>query len=322
MPRSLVKPFQPGKPPKKDHRGGAVLEVDGRGLTVFSRGEFHDAFDLGDHLLRIATDRVGVNGVILRDGIPDKGTITNQLSKLWFDKVKHICPNHRTEATDWPAALKHERQRLEPRSMLVRKATAIPVECTVRGYMTRRAFNEFLGAGTVGGREVGAMLRSERLPEPRLVPSRRENGMRVPMTVAEMAGQFGSELTARLEQTSIAIYELAEQLARPRDVVIAQTTLRFGWIDDQPHLIGDCITPDSSSYWNAEKHRPGGGPARLGKGFLLEELGALGWDGSAPGPRIPEEVIARVRNHYVEAYARITGDRTHLNGGAGRTSLR
>ncbi len=306
---SLTHPFQPGQHAKKDHRTEALLEIDGHGLARLRRGEVHDTFDLGDHLLVIATDRVGVNGVILHDGIPDKGTIANELSVHWFDKLKHLCPNHRIETTQWPAPLKHDRQRLEPRSMLVRKADAIPIECTVRGYMTRIAFDEFLNTGMVGGKPVHGVLRSGRLPEPRFMPSLRTHGTRRPISTAEMADEVGVELTERLERTAIALYECAEALAAPRDVVIAQATLRFGWIDDELHLIGDCITPDSASYWSAEDRRPGAGPSRLGKGYLLEEMAALGWDGAAPGPRIPDDVAARVRDHYVEAYARITGHR-------------
>jgi phosphoribosylaminoimidazole-succinocarboxamide synthase len=312
MSRSVTHSFLSGLHPHRDHHGEALLEVDARGLPLFRRGEVHDTFDLGDRLLMVATDRVGINRVMLQDGIPDKGTIGNELSRLWFDRVNHICPNHQIDTMEWPAALKHDRQRLERRSMLVRKARVIPIECTVRGYMTHKAFDEFLRNGTVGGKPARGVLRSGRLPEPRLVPSRREAGKRVPITLATMADELGAEVTERIERTAIAVYEFAEHEARTRDVVIAQTTLRFGWIDDELRLIGDCLTPDSSSYWPAEERRDGIGPRRMGKGFLLDELTAIGWDGSAPGPRIPAEVVTRVRDHYLEAYARITGDRGHL----------
>ncbi|HUS62177.1 MAG TPA: phosphoribosylaminoimidazolesuccinocarboxamide synthase [Acidimicrobiales bacterium] len=300
----------------REHRREALLAVDGHGLHLVQRGEVHDTFDLGDHLLMVATDRVGINRVMLQDGIPDKGSIANGLSRLWFNRVKHICPNHQADTMEWPTALKHDRERLEPRSMLVRKARVIPIECTVRGYMTHKALEEFLEHGTVGGKPVSGALRSGRLPEPRLVPSRRDAGKRVPITVEQMANELGQDLTERLERTAIEVYDFAEHLARTRDVVIAQTTLRFGWIDDELRLIGDCLTPDSSSYWPAEARRDGTGPRRMGKGFLLDELTALGWDGSAPGPRIPGDVVARVRDHYLEAYARITGDRWHFTDAA------
>jgi phosphoribosylaminoimidazole-succinocarboxamide synthase len=293
----------------------ALVEVDGHGLSLVRRGEVHDTFDLGDHLLMVATDRVGINRVMLQDGIPDKGAISNGLSRLWFNRVKDICANHQAPM-EWPAALKHDRQRLEPRSMFVRKAHVIPIECTVRGYMTRKAFDEFLQDGTVGGKPANGALRSGRLSEPRLVPSRRDAGRRVPITVEQMADELGTELTERLERTAIAVYDFAEHLSRTRDVVIAQTTLRFGWIDGELRLIGDCLTPDSSSYWPAEARRDGTGPRRMGKGFLLDELSALGWDGSAPGPRLPDDVVTRVRDHYLEAYARITGDRWHFTDAA------
>ena len=317
MIRKVIHPQRSRQHSQKRGGSAALLEVEGGRLPLVRRGEVHDTFDVGDdHLLRVATDRVGINGVMLQDGIPDKGTIANQLSRLWFDRVEHICANHQSGSADWPAELKHDRQRLEPRSTFVRKAQVIPIECTVRGYMTHRAFDEFLRNGTVGGKPASGALRSGRLSEPRLVPSRREAGKRVPITVEQMADELGSELTERIEQVAIAVYGFAEHLSRTRDVVIAQTTLRFGWIDGELRLVGDCLTPDSSSYWLAETRRDGAGPQRLGKGFLLEELTTLGWDGSAPGPRIPTDAVTRVREHYLEAYGRITGDHGHFSGTA------
>lgn len=298
------------------------MEVDGHGLPLFSRGEVRDSFDVGHHLLMVATDRVAVGGVPLADGIPDKGKLINEISLYWFRKTTELCPNHLADDVAWPRALEHDRDELEPRSLLVHKATTIPVECTARGYMTDSAFREYLLHGTVGLEPVrSGVLRSGHLPETMVAFTAREgtgsSTKREPLPESAVRDRFGAEVATRITEAALGLYRFAHDHARPLDIIIAEATFEFGWVEGEFCLIGDCVTPDTATFWPSEAHLPGLSPVRMGREFVEEWLTAMGWSPPAAPPRLPESVMLGVRERYLESYGRLAGHGRHLGKYAG-----
>jgi phosphoribosylaminoimidazole-succinocarboxamide synthase len=279
------------------------------GLTLFSRGKVRDTFDLGDHLLMVATDRVSAFDVVLPNGIPDKGAILTQMSRWWFERTAGICPNH-IEPQGWPSELAHHEQEWAQRSMYVRKAERIDIECVVRGYLAGSGWKEYREQGTLAGLALPAGLEeSDRLPEPRFTPStKNDNGHDENISIAQMADLVGSGLTVELHQVCLDLYNTAATMALERGVILADTKLEFGYIDGKLHLIDECFTPDSSRYWDAEKYERGKPQPSMDKQYLRDWLETLDWDKTAPGPELPEDVILGTRDRYLLAYRRITGE--------------
>lgn len=278
------------------------------GLTLFSRGKVRDTFDLGDHLLMVATDRVSAFDVLLPNGIPDKGAILTQMSRWWFERTAQICPNH-IEPEGWPSELAPYEQDWAQRSMYVRKAERIDIECVVRGYLAGSGWKEYREQGTLAGLALPAGLEeSDRLPEPRFTPStKNDNGHDENISIAQMADLVGSGLTVELHQVCLDLYNTAATMALERGVILADTKLEFGYIDSRVHLIDECFTPDSSRYWDAEKYERGKPQPSMDKQYLRDWLETLDWDKTAPGPELPEDVILGIRDRYLLAYRRITG---------------
>ncbi len=278
------------------------------GLTLFSRGKVRDTFDLGDHLLMVATDRVSAFDVVLPNGIPDKGAILTQMSRWWFERTAQICPNH-IEPEGWPSELAPYEQDWAQRSMYVRKAERIDIECVVRGYLAGSGWKEYREQGTLAGLALPAGLEeSDRLPEPRFTPStKNDNGHDENISIAQMADLVGSGLTVELHQVCLDLYNTAATMALERGVILADTKLEFGYIDSKLHLIDECFTPDSSRYWDAEKYERGKPQPSMDKQYLRDWLETLDWDKTAPGPELPEDVILGIRDRYLLAYRRITG---------------
>jgi len=279
------------------------------GLTLFHRGKVRDTFDAGDHLLMIATDRMSAFDVILPNGIPDKGTLLTQMSRFWFEKTAEVCPNHLDSRGKWPAGLEDKREAWEPRSMLVRKARRVDIECIVRGYLAGSGWKEYRKRGTLAGLRLPAgLVESERLPAPQFTPStKNDTGHDENISIEQMARTVGRDLTAQLQQVSIELYSAAATLALEKGVILADTKLEFGFIDDRIHLIDECFTPDSSRYWDADTYKPGEPQPSMDKQYLRDWLETLDWDKTAPGPELPEEVILGTRDRYLLAYQRITG---------------
>ena len=286
-----------------------LMDAAAPGLTLFSRGKVRDTFDLGDHLLMIATDRMSAFDVILPNGIPDKGTILTQMSRWWFDQTREVCPNHLDSGGKWPTDLADREQEWERRSMLVRKARRVDIECVVRGYLAGSGWKEYWKNGTLAGLRLPAgLVESNRLPEPQFTPSTKiDGGHDENISIEEMAKLVGRDLTAQLQQLSISLYDTAATIALGRGVILADTKLEFGFIDDRLHLIDECFTPDSSRYWDAETYKPGESQPSMDKQYLRDWLETLEWDKTPPGPEIPEEVILGIRDRYLLAYKRITG---------------
>ena len=279
------------------------------GLTLFNRGKVRDTFDLGDHLLMIATDRMSAFDVVLPNGIPDKGALLTQMSSFWFAQTADICPNHLDPGGHWPRELAEKRDDWESRSMLVRKAKRIDIECIVRGYLAGSGWKEYQEHGTLAGLPLPAGLEeSARLPEPQFTPSTKNDfGHDENISIDQMAELVGEELTAQLQRLSIDLYNKAAGIALEKGVILADTKLEFGFIDDRVHLIDECFTPDSSRYWDADTYRPGTSQPSMDKQYLRDYLETLDWDKTPPGPELPDEVVLGIRERYVLAYRRLTG---------------
>jgi phosphoribosylaminoimidazole-succinocarboxamide synthase len=278
------------------------------GLTLFSRGKVRDTFDFGNHLLMVATDRVSAFDVVLPNGIPDKGVILSQMSRWWFERTNGICPNHLESG--WPSELSDHQREWERRSMYVRKAQRVDIECVVRGYLAGSGWKEYRQLGTLAGlRLPQGLLESDRLPEPQFTPStKNDSGHDENISISEMAEMVGTEVTDRLQELSLELYSAAASTALERGVILADTKLEFGFIDDKIHLIDECFTPDSSRYWDAEGYERGKPQPSMDKQYLRDWLETLDWDKTAPGPELPEEVLLGTRERYLLAYRRITGE--------------
>jgi phosphoribosylaminoimidazole-succinocarboxamide synthase len=287
-----------------------LMQVDGRGLQVYSRGKVRDTFDLGERLLMVATDRISAFDVNMPNGIPDKGALLTQMSLWWFEQTRDVCPNHLDASAAWPEELSADKPELERRSMLVRKADRIDIECIVRGYLAGSGWKEYQEKGTLAGMALPAGLReSERLPEPQFTPStKNDSGHDENISVQQMSELIGPERTIELAQLSVSLYNSASTKALERGVILADTKLEFGIIDGTVHLIDECFTPDSSRYWDAATYQPGTPQPAMDKQYLRDYLESLDWDKTPPGPELPPEVVLGVRERYIEAYRRITGE--------------
>jgi phosphoribosylaminoimidazole-succinocarboxamide synthase len=254
----------------------------------------------------VASDRVSAFDVVLQGGIPDKGTILTQMSIWWFERTREICPNHLDTTAGWPAGAD---PGWKPRSMLVRKAERVDVECVVRGYLAGSGLKEYREAGTLAGVGLPAgLLESDRLPEPQFTPStKNDSGHDENISIAQMRDMVGGEVTEELQRLSLDLYAAAAATALERGVILADTKLEFGFIDGRLHLIDECFTPDSSRYWDAETYRRGVSQPSMDKQFLRDWLETLEWDKQPPAPALPEEVVLGTRDRYLLAYRRITG---------------
>jgi phosphoribosylaminoimidazole-succinocarboxamide synthase len=283
-----------------------LLKAENRALKLLRRGKVRDTFDLGNRLLMVATDRMSAFDVVLPTGIPDKGAILTQMSNWWFARTRDICPNHLDIEAAWPHEAPAE---WEQRTMLVKKAKRIDIECVVRGYLAGSGWKEYQASGTLAGLPLPAGLReSDRLPEAVFTPAlKNDDGHDENVSVAQMADKVGTTLTEVLQKLSLELYSVASAVALERGVILADTKLEFGFINDNLHLIDECFTPDSSRYWDAEAYRPGEPQPSMDKQFLRDYLETLDWDKQPPGPELPDEVVLGVRARYVTAYNRVTG---------------
>ena len=300
-----------------DQRKGILLksELD---LPPFINGKVRDTYNLGEHLLIVATDRISAFDVVLPVGIPTKGKVLNQLSAVWFEKTGHIVQNHLVEVvtgkTDLNKYLLNNRKKAFPaylagRSMVVKKTQRLSVECVVRGYLAGSGWAEYKKQGTVCGIKLPAgLVESQELPEPIFTPTTKANaGHDMPMTIAEARNMFGSELAEKLKATCLSIYSYARDYAKTRGFIIADTKMEFGIEGKKLLLIDELLTPDSSRFWPKEGYRPGGPQKSFDKQFLRDYLLSLKWDKSPPAPPLPEEIVQKTREKYLEAYERLVG---------------
>jgi len=287
-------------------------------LPRFARGKVRDIYDLGKHLLIVATDRVSAFDVVLPGGIPGKGPILNQLSLFWFERTRHLLPNHVVAGVSDLASITpyipvHVATTCLPctagRSMIVNKVKTLPVECIVRGYLTGTAFAEYQEHGTIGGIRVPSGLReSERLPEPLFTPTTKaETGHDEPLTMNEVERMLGSSLAAQVRDSSLAIYAYASEYASSRDIIIADTKLEFGLGSDGLLLIDELLTPDSSRFWDRDIYAVGHPQQGFDKQLVRNWLVESGWDKEPPAPSLGAEIITATANRYLEIFLRLTG---------------
>ena len=288
-----------------------VLETNLSGLTLARRGKVRDVYDLGEHLLIVATDRISAFDYILGSGIPDKGKVLTQLSAFWFGRIADLVPHHLVsiDVNDFPAATKPHRDVLRGRSMLVRKTDPLPVECVARGFIIGSGWKDYQRTGAVCGISLPPGLQeAERLPRTIFTPATKaESGHDENISEAQAAEVLGTDLVSRLRSLTLAIYERGVAHAETCGIIIADTKFEFGLVGDELVLIDEVLTPDSSRFWPKADYRPGGSPPSFDKQFVRDYLERIGWNKQPPVPTLPDDVIERTREKYVEAYRRITG---------------
>ena len=273
------------------------------------RGKVRDVYDFGDRLLIVATDRISAFDWILPTGIPDKGRVLTQLSKFWFDRLE--VPHHliSMNPADVPLPEGTDVQTLAGRSMVVRKTKVFPIECVVRGYLSGSGWKEYKANQTVCGLRLPAGLReSDLLPNVIFTPATKaESGHDENISFEQMSALVGVEQAQELQRFSLDVYSKAADFARSKGIIIADTKFEFGIIDDRVILIDEVLTPDSSRFWPADLYAPGGPQPSYDKQYVRDWLETTSWDKNSPPPPLPEEVVVRTRDKYIDAYERLTG---------------
>ncbi|MDI6856721.1 MAG: phosphoribosylaminoimidazolesuccinocarboxamide synthase [Dehalococcoidia bacterium] len=281
--------------------------------NLYARGKVRDTYDVGDgRLLMVTTDRISAFDVVLPNGIPDKGAVLTQLSGFWFGKTAGIVPNHLlriiedTKAPDLPLAVPPE---LVGRSMLVKKAERIDIECVARGYLSGSAWVEYQETGRVCGVALPEGLReSDQLPQPIFTPATKaESGHDINISYDEVAAKVGPDLAEQLRDTTLAVYRYAAGYARRRGIIIADTKMEFGRADGQLILIDELLTPDSSRFWSLDTYEPGKPQPSFDKQPVRDWLIRSGWNREPPAPELPPKIVAETSERYKEAFRRLTG---------------
>jgi phosphoribosylaminoimidazole-succinocarboxamide synthase len=288
-----------------------VLETQLSGLTLARRGKVRDVYDLDDQLLIVATDRISAFDYVLGSGIPGKGHVLTQLSAFWFSQVADLTPHHLVsiDVDEFPAVTRPHRDVLRGRSMLVRRTHPLPVECVARGYLSGSGWKEYAKTGAVCGISLPAGLReSDRLPQPIFTPATKaESGHDENISEARAGDIVGRDLIGRLRDLTLAIYARGVALAEARGIIIADTKFEFGLANDKLLLIDEVLTPDSSRFWPRADYQPGRGQPSFDKQYVRDYLERIGWNKQPPVPSLPDDVVARTREKYLEAFRRLTG---------------
>jgi phosphoribosylaminoimidazole-succinocarboxamide synthase len=311
----------------------ALLTTHLGDLPLVARGKVRDIYSLGEDLLFVATDRISAFDHVLGSGIPDKGRILTQISAFWFEFLKDTVANHllATQPADMAELLapcsekifgkplsaqqivtqEKFKQQIAGRSMVVRRAQMYPVECVVRGYLSGSGWKDYRTTGAVCGIPLPEGLReSDRLPQPIFTPAAKINtgGHDENISYAQVEGVVGAEIAAKLRQPTLEIYAKASAYAATKGLILADTKFEFGWIDGLGIVLADeVLTPDSSRYWPAEGYAPGGAQPSFDKQFVRDYLETIGWNKQAPAPELPEDVVLRTRQKYMDAFRLLTG---------------
>lgn len=272
------------------------------------QGKVRDCYDLGDRLLIISTDRISAFDYILPNGIPDKGRILTQLSRFWFDALD---VEHHLLSTELPESI----QRLDPggkldgRSMLVKKAKVVPFECVVRGYLEGSGWRDYQSTGAICDIALpGGMQQCQRLPEPIFTPTTKaEAGHDESISFEALSSAIGSETAIELRERSLAVYRRGAELAAQHGIIIADTKFEWGWCDGKLILVDEVLTPDSSRFWPADDYAIGRPQKSFDKQFVREYLMSTDWDRNSPAPSLPDDIVAKTREKYLEVYERISG---------------
>jgi len=281
------------------------------GIPLAGRGKVRDMFYVGQDLLVVSTDRISAFDVVLPDQIPDKGRVLNQISAFWFERFRKLVPNHLISANAdmFPRELLPFKEMLAGRSMLVKYAVPLPVECIVRGYLAGGGWREYQTRGSICGIRLPSRLKqAEKLAEPVFTPSTKaQTGHDENITIEQMARIVGNSIAKQAREVSLRIYSAAAKYALSRGIIIADTKFEFGLIEGELVLIDELLTPDSSRFWDASEYRVGSSPQSFDKQFVRDFLEGLDWDKTPPGPGLPARVIEGTTKRYHEAFYRITG---------------
>jgi len=289
-----------------------ISETDFAGLKLLKRGKVRDVYDLGEHLLMVATDRISAFDVVMPNPVPDKGIILTQISLFWFDIMQPLIQNHvvAKDVKQYPEICQSYADALQGRSMLVKKAQPLSIECIVRGYISGSGWKEYTDSGSVCGIALPEGLKeSQQLPEPIFTPSTKaEQGEHdINIDFNEAANLIGEAKAQKIRDLSVAIYKKGADLADQKGIIIADTKFEFGSVGDDIILIDEILTPDSSRFWPKESYSPGGPQKSYDKQYLRDYLNTLDWDKKAPGPALPDDVIANTRQKYLDALIQLSG---------------
>jgi phosphoribosylaminoimidazole-succinocarboxamide synthase len=289
-----------------------VLRTEMPDIGVPRRGKVRDIYELPECLLLVATDRISAFDVILPNGIPGKGKVLTGISLFWFGKMQGIIKNHiiATAVDDYPQELRKYKDVLEGRSMVVKKAKPMPVECIVRGYLSGSGWNEYVKKGTVCGITLPkGLVESSRLEQPIFTPSTKaEAGHDVNISFEETVEIVGRNVAESLRDASLRIYAKAREIAEKKGIIIADTKFEFGMYENELILIDEVLTPDSSRFWSAKAYHPGRGQDSFDKQIVRDYLLTLDWDKTAPGPVLPDEIVAKTVARYREIMEILTGE--------------
>ena len=300
-----------------------VLETQFATLHLHGRGKVRDIYRVGDHLLLVATDRISAFDYVLGSGIPDKGKVLTQLSAFWFERMDDLVPHHvvATDVADFPAELQPYAETLRGRSMLCRRTRPLPIECVARGYLSGSGWKEYQQTGMVCGVRLPAGLKeSDRLPEPIFTPATKaETGHDINISEDDAATIIGRPLVDRVKALTLEIFRRGCAHAESKGIIIADTKFEFGLAparpdsstnvigDDEIVLIDEVLTPDSSRFWPKDQYRPGGAVPSYDKQFVRDYLESIKWNKQPPVPSLPDDVVARTREKYIEAFRILSG---------------
>jgi phosphoribosylaminoimidazole-succinocarboxamide synthase len=290
--------------------GQAVYETDFPNLNLLKKGKVRDVYDLGEHLLMVASDRISAFDVVMPNPIPDKGRILTKISLFWFEIMKSLVENHvvSSNVEEYPESCRPYAESLKERSMLVKKAEPLAVECIVRGYISGSGWNSYQKDCTVCGIRLPEGLKeSEKLPEPIFTPSTKADvGHDINIDFEEASKLIGVELAEKARSLSLAVYQKGAELAAERGIIIADTKFEFGKVGNDLILIDEVLTPDSSRFWPKSSYEPGQSQKSFDKQYLRDYLNTLNWDKTPPAPTLPDDVIENTRNKYLEALTILT----------------
>lgn len=290
-----------------------VYETSIPSLDLIYRGKVRDLYRVNELILMVATDRLSAFDVVFPEPIPDKGKVLTGLSVFWFEKLKGIVPNHivETRIENYPKELQKHKELLEKRSMLVKKAEPLAIECIVRGYITGSGWKDYQKTGSICGISLPKGLKeSEKLKKPIFTPSTKaEVGTHDENISFDRAVEIvGQEIAEKARDLSLRIYKFASDYAFEKGIIIADTKFEFGFIDGEFCLIDEVLTPDSSRFWPLDSYKPGRSQLSFDKQFVRDYLESVKWDKKPPAPNLPEEIIQKTRDRYLEAYRRLTGE--------------
>jgi phosphoribosylaminoimidazole-succinocarboxamide synthase len=289
-----------------------VIHTRLNGLAPHRQGKVRDIYELDDRLLMIATDRISAFDYVLASGIPDKGKVLTQLSAFWFEQTRDIVPNHviSTDVAQYPVEFRADAAMLAGRSMLVRKTSPVPIECVARGYLSGSGWKDYVATGAVCGVALPAGMReSDRLPQPIFTPATKAtSGHDVNISEAEAGRLVGETLIATLRRLTLELYAFGTAHAESHGIILADTKFEFGLTEDESvMLIDEVMTPDSSRYWPKDQYRPGGPQPSFDKQYVRDYLEQIKWNKQPPVPSLPDDVVRRTQEKYLEAFRRLAG---------------